>query len=213
MPTVPAMAPAVAVGMRPDPEPAPAKRAATHGVQAVSAKATMVGPGVAPQPSVRPANVAARDGLAAERVQQLVHVAVSPAPQPPESAARVAARGTRPSPLLALQQTARPEGSTERSEPPVLVEARPPEPVSDTRAVGEAVTAPRIERPQQFLPGDPMAPQPPSAATRAGHSARLRLHGHDTGGYAVPKSERKWLYWAVCGVVLLSVLVLTIGLF
>jgi hypothetical protein len=100
-------------------------------------------------------------------------------------------------------------------------------------AVGHAATQaalPHVPRPapqspsaevmppqgQHFLPGDPMAP-PPSAAEHPGHGRSARLHiDHETaqpGLAAIPKEERVWLYWAVCGVVVLSVLVLAIGLF
>ena len=66
----------------------------------------------------------------------------------------------------------------------------------------------------QYLPGDPMAPQPSAADRHAHgqHSQRLHIE-HEEGAPSLPKEERIWLYWAVCGVVVLSVLVLAIGLF
>jgi hypothetical protein len=59
----------------------------------------------------------------------------------------------------------------------------------------------------RYLPGDPMAPQP-TAANRG--SARLRLP-NDELPTDTAKNERVWLYWAVCGVVVFSVMVLAIG--
>jgi hypothetical protein len=60
----------------------------------------------------------------------------------------------------------------------------------------------------RYLPGDPMAPQP-TAANRG--SARLRLPNDELPA-TVPKNERVWLYWAVCGVVVFSVMLLAFGL-
>jgi len=65
-----------------------------------------------------------------------------------------------------------------------------------------------------YLPGDPMAPQPTAADRHAHGQHSQRLHiDHESGAPSIPKEERIWLYWAVCGVVVLSVLVLAIGLF
>lgn len=66
-----------------------------------------------------------------------------------------------------------------------------------------------VDAPRQYLPGDPMAPQP-AAAMRPGGSARLRLSDDETGANLI-RPERPWLYWAICAVVVACVLLLAVG--
>jgi hypothetical protein len=73
--------------------------------------------------------------------------------------------------------------------------------------VPRAEPAARSASAARYLPGDPMAPQPVAAARSA-----PRLHLQEETSTRVYQ-DRKWLYWAVCGMVLVSVVVLAIGLF
>jgi len=50
-----------------------------------------------------------------------------------------------------------------------------------------------------------------SAATNSGRPARLRLADDEEGPLVVPKAERFWVYWAACGVVVVSVMLLAYG--
>ena len=121
-------------------------------------------------------------------VRAVVDVPVSPVPERPENVAHA------PTPVAPANAA-----------PPVRP-AQPARPVQQTAREGAAQPAPH------YLPGDPMAPQP-SAAEPSPYGRSQRLHIDHEPAPTVPKDERIWLYWAVCGVVVLSVLVLAMGLF
>jgi hypothetical protein len=106
--------------------------------------------------------------------------------------------------------------------PSVIVDAEPlpPSPLPDHPSVARAdddawlrrqagfSAAPRarFEQAHDYLPGDPMAPQP-TAASRS--SPRLLLNDEAMRNV----DDRSWMYWAVCAVIAVTAAVLAFGLF
>ena len=132
---------------------------------------------------IAPRQVAAPEPAATPSVRAVIDVPISPVPLRPAHPGHSATQAAVP------QQVPRP-----------------------TAVQAQADGAP--SQAHHYLPGDPMAPQPTAAERHAHgqHSQRLHIE-HEAGTPSIPKDERIWLYWAVCGVVVLSVLVLAIGLF
>lgn len=162
-------------------------------------------------------------------VRAVANVAVTPPPEAPRSAPpQFAATQAMPGPPPAPPQRAEPATGPKlnpRSEPDAanahkvdqasLDEARRIDRERSaaahvaTQAVEPAV-ADAARKGGRYLPGDPMAPG--AGAHPAKQSTpRLALQHEDT--YVVPKGEKKWMYWAIGGVVLVSVVLLAIGLF
>jgi hypothetical protein len=90
-----------------------------------------------------------------------------------------------------------------RHEPSIVVDAEAA--VVPTPA---EVVQPEHAQPH-YLPGDPMAPQP--ATPLRMNAPRTTLPRDEE--LTVPREERMWLYWAVCGTVVLVVVLLAFGLF
>jgi hypothetical protein len=123
---------------------------------------------------------------------RVIDVPVSPSPEPPlKLHTHVAGHAVNAAANTLLDYTAS--------------AAQPPQP-SHVASVVDPLHAHNGDN--RYLPGDPMAPQP-TAANRG--SARLRLPNDELPA-AVPKNERVWLYWAICGVVVFSVMLLAFGL-
>jgi hypothetical protein len=165
-----------------------------HGVggggaaQRAMARATMIGAGIAP-PAVQP--------TAVPNVRAVIDVPVSPMPEAPAAPVGYAATQA----ALPRVDAAPP---AHRAQPAPV---QPQQPAPAPTYAAQASADDRHENQERYLPGDPMAPQLSAAR---GHAPRTTFE-HDE--LQVPTDERKWLYWAVCGVVLVSVLVLAIGLF
>jgi hypothetical protein len=124
---------------------------------------------------------------AAPSVRAMKNVPISQPPEAQFAATQAALPGPPPRPTHA-----------QRHEPSIVVDAE-----------AEVVATPAEQAQPRYLPGDPMAPQ---------HATPLRLNAPRTTlpgdeALTIPHEERMWLYWAVCGTVVLVVVLLAFGLF
>ena len=138
----------------------------------------------------------------------MIGAAVAPIVAKP-AAPRVAA----PAPAVAPSAAARPQVQAPGPAPVKPAAAPEPQPIAlaETQALSSGaepddVAAPLPETPK-YLPGDPMAPQ----AGAARQPAPRIMDEHELP-VAPPMKDRKWLFLAIGGVVLLSVLLLVVGL-
>jgi hypothetical protein len=175
---------AVVIEQAPISVAAPAAPVAPNSGNKRNGKATMMGQGIAPAVEVAPPHT----NVSAGHKATIAHGQMAPQnqydQQPPTGYAT-----TQPSAASAAAY----------AEPAEPYRDAQPAPRRDPRTASAAA---------RYLPGDPMAPQPPAAAARSSQ----RLHIHEEVSIPV-RHERQWLYWALCGVVVVSVLVLAIGLF
>lgn len=188
------------------------------------AKMTMMGPGIAPMVAKAPAPAPAAPARAVPQTPppQAAGIAATqampgPPPAPPMRAESAKAKSA---PAIELPNT-EPHGGlvqpdARRVDQASLDAARRIDREHAAAAVGHVATqvldpavADAARQAGRLLPGDPMAPQPTAAARPA--APRLALSSQE--GYIVPRDDKKWLIWAICGAVLLSVLLLAIGLF
>jgi hypothetical protein len=121
-------------------------------------------------------------------VRAVMNVPISQPPEAQFAATQAALPGPPPRPP-----------SVQRREPSIEAEA---EVVPTPAVVVQAEHAP-----PRYLPGDPMAPQVASPM----RAPRTKIPGDED--ITVPREERAWLYWTVCGTVVLVVVLLAFGLF